>query len=473
MKIKERMMMILSKTKKFLTLLLAALFILSALTGCGEGGNQGSSNNGSSSSDQSDSGEPIEITLWFWGVVEECQEHFRKVIDEKYNNVQDQYKLVIEFRNTVDKDVPTALAANSGPDIVYSSGPAFVSIYAQEGKVLNLDEYAEQYGWKDSLQSVLYDACTLNGSLYSIPTSMTFDGIYYSKSLFEEKGWEIPETIADLEAIFDAAIADGMYAAAIGNKGWRPNNDTYASIMVNHFASPSLLYDALTGNGKFDTPEMREAIAKSKEWYDKGYLGGSDYTNLNAQECFQLLVDHRATVVFSQSKFFQQATSCFTGEKEEDLGFVPMPSLYETDMPVYNLEIASTLSINAATKYPDECAKILNILTQEDFLMDMTEVWPGHWAGALKERTASTDSLTGTKKLFMDSAITASASIAEGYFGYNASTFFPPQTTEKWRDIDMVWQGVVTPEEYLQTLDETVVQEIEDNLVCPLAKPAI
>ncbi|MEG1926697.1 MAG: extracellular solute-binding protein [Ruthenibacterium sp.] len=467
-------------TKKIIALLLAATLITTSLTGCGSSASKADDEKNVASgtttlakSESTPAGEKKEITLWFWGVANGYDEHFRKVVEEMYNSTQEEYKLTIEFRNTVDNDVPVALAAGSGPDIVYSSGPSFAAVYALENKILPLDSYAEQYGWKDKMPSVLYNACTLNGKLYSIPSTISFDGIFYSKSLFKEKGWEVPKTIDDLEKIFSEASTAGIYPSAIGNKGWRPNNDTFASIMVNHFASPSLLYDGLTGKEKFDNPELQSAVAKTKDWYDKGYIGGKDYTNLNSLEWFQLLSEKRAAIVFAQSKFFQHASASFTGDLQDDLGFAPMPSAYPTEMPVYNLEIPCTFAINAASKYPDECAKIMDLFFNEDFMMKMTQVWPGHWAGAIKDRTANTDELTGIGKMYMDAVKEASKSIDSGYYGFNASTFFPPKTAEKWRDIDMVWQGVLTPEEYLQEIDKTIKEEIAAKLVCPLAKPVV
>ena len=413
-----------------------------------------------------------QISMWFFGAATDYQAHMKKVLEESYNNSQDEYELTIEFRNTVDKDIPVALAADSGPDIVYASGPSFVATYAAEGKVLDLDDYSAEYGWKDRIQPVMYDACTIEGNLYSVPVSMTFDGFFYSKSLWQEMGWEIPTTIEELEQIFDEAIAAGLYAAAEGNKGWRPNNDTVASIMINHFISPSVMYECLTGERSFTDPEMVAAVEKTKEWYQKGYLAGKDYTALNSQETLQLVADKRAALAFNQCQYFQFAAQSFVGELEDDLGFAPLPSAY-TDKEVHQIAIPSTLSINAASKYPDEAARILDMMMNEDFYMAMTEGWTGYRAGALLENNADISGLTGLPLVFMESVKSASAPIAEGYFGFHASSFFPPKTIEKWRDIDMVWEGVISAEEFCQAVADVAEEEIAEGLVCPLVRPSI
>ena len=467
--------------KKLLALLLALVMLSITIVGCSAPAP------GPVSADPAQAGaapaEPVEeeaaapvgkkhLTMWFFGPAADYQVHMKKVLEDGYNASQNECVLTVEFRNTVDKDIPVALAADSGPDIVYSSGPAFVSVYAQEGKVLNLSDYSAKYGWQDRIQEAMYNACTIDGDLYSIPTSMLFDGFYYSKSLFAEKGWEIPTTIEELEALFDAAIADGLYAAAVGNKGWRPNNDTITSIMVNHFISPSVLYDCLTGAKKFNNPELIGAIAKTQEWYQKGYLAGSDYTNLNSQETLQLVADKRAALAFNMTNYFQFAAQSFTGDLASDLGFAPLPAAY-TDKEVHQLAVSSTLAINAATQYPDACAALIDYILTDEFYTAMTAGWPGLWAGALKENDEDTSEITGVSKTFIDAAASSAPAIAAGQFGFHASSFFPPQTLEKWRDIDMVWQGLMTPEEFCASLDAVAEQEIADGLVCPLAKPAL
>ena len=139
-----------------------------------------------------------------------------------YNNSQDDYELVIEFRNTVDVDIPRALAAGTAPDIIYASGPSYIGTYKDEDLVLNLDSYAEQYGWKDNILGVIYDSLTLDGSLYSVPGGMSVGGLFYNTELFDEKGWAAPTTLAEMEALLAAAKDEGLYPLGAGNKGWKP-----------------------------------------------------------------------------------------------------------------------------------------------------------------------------------------------------------------------------------------------------------
>lgn len=413
------------------------------------------------------------ISILFWGANDDQRAAFQKNLIDVYNATQDEYEIVMEFRNTLDTEIPVMLAANSGPDIVYSSGPSFCNVYVKENKLVDLTPYSEQYGWKDRLLPALYDACTVQGKLFSLPNAISVGGIYYNKDLFEKKGWKVPTTIAEVEQIMDAAMADGLYGAAAGNRNWRPCNDNFSSVMVNHFVSPTNIYDCLTGAQSFTNPDMVAAVAKTQEWYKKGYLSGSDYTSLETRDCVQLVADERAAFFFSPSLLIQLCTTTFEG-KEDKFGFAPMPALYKEGAKVYDVSMPCTFSINAAAKYPDECAKILDIMMTAKFAQGMTETWPGYWSVPLRDMSEiDTSNMQGLSKAFMELIIEAGPEIAAGNFGFHPSTFFPPTTQEKWRDIDSVWQEVMTPEEFLKEVDAAAIEERAADMLAPLAKPAI
>ncbi|NMD38449.1 MAG: carbohydrate ABC transporter substrate-binding protein [Christensenellaceae bacterium] len=412
------------------------------------------------------------ITFWFWGAAPQHQEHINNVLVDWYNNSQDEYELVMEFRNTVDVDIPVALPTGTGPDIVYASGPSYMTVYATEGLVLDISNYAEQYGWKERLLPAMYDACTINGKLYSLPNAILIGGLFYNKELFAEKGWEPPTTMEEMEAIMDQAIADGMYALAAGNKGWKPCNDHFSSMIINHTISPSAFYNALMGIESFDNPEMIKGIAKSAEWYQKGYLSGNDYLNLESVECVQLIKDKRAAMLMAPSLYVQFADNVFSAEEANLFGFTPMPS-YFTDEMIYDVSMPCNFGISAATPYPDECAKILDHMMTAEFLKEMTVGWPGYWTVPVKDLSSvDTSDMTGLAKMITDALKVAAPEIDKGLFALHPSTFFPPATDTAFQNIDTVWMGVVSPEAFAADVAKELNAEIEDGLITTIAQPS-
>ncbi len=414
------------------------------------------------------------INMWFWGANDTQRAAFQKSLVDVYNASQDKYELVMEYRNTVDTDIPVALSAGTGPDVIYTSGPSFCNVYVTEGKLLDLNPYSEQYGWQDRLLSVYYDACTIDGHLYSVPNSVSVGGIFYNKELFEEKGWEVPKTVDEMTAIMDEAMADGLYGSAAGNRGWRPSNDNFSSVMINHFVSPTNLYDCLSGTQPFTNADMEAGVQLMQDWYQKGYIAGGDYTALDSNEAVQLIADKRAAFLMAPTLYIQFAANSFTEDTFDNLGFAPMPNLYAPETAVYDLTMPCSFAINAATKVPDECAKILDIMLSADFASGMTENWPGYWATPLRDFSqVDTSSMTGLSATFLDIVNEANPDIDAGHFGFHPSAFFPPVTQDEWRNVDSVWEGGMTPAEYLEAVDTAFQVELEEGLVCPLAKPTV
>lgn len=466
--------------KRVIAALLTVTMILS-LTGCKV--STGSSAEGTEAADSGESvpdGESLkgreEITLWFWGAEPYAQEAFQKILVDEYNASQETYQLAVEFRPSVDTDMNTALAANQGPDIVYGSGPSFVMPLVEAGKLEPMDAYAEQYGWEDRILKAYYESGTVNGKLYSLVNGVSTMGVFYNKKVLEENGWKVPTTIEEMEGIMDEAMGKGMYASVTGNKGWQPVNENYASLFLTHIASPETMYQCLTGKESWSNDNVRAAIQKSKDWWDKGYLAGEDYVNLNFSESLQLLADEKAPFFIGPSIAFQWAASFFTGDKEENIAFISFPSTKEVPDETYTLGAACTLSINANTsqEHKDEAAKIIDMMMTPEFMQRMTEAWPGYWGTPLKDlSTVDVSNMSYLSSSFVDVVKSISDAVNAGNFGYYDNVFFPAATQQKIVNIDEVWQGTTSVEDYVEALDAEFQVEFEKGLVPPIPEPTV
>jgi raffinose/stachyose/melibiose transport system substrate-binding protein len=411
--------------------------------------------------------------MWFWGAPPEHQETMKAVLVDPYNASQDEYELVVEFRNTVDKDISVALAANEGPDIVYGSGPSFVSPYAAAGKLENMDACSEQNGWQERILEPIYESGTVNGSLYSLPNSLNTLGIFYNRQVLEENGWEPPQTIEDLERIMDEAMAKGMYASVTGNKGWKPVNENYSSLFLTHMAGPMNVYNALTGEQPWNSPEISAAVAKSAEWYQKGYLAGEDYVNLNFNDAVQLLADGRSPFFIGPTLVFQFATQFFKDDAAANLGFIPFPTIDPNlPYPLYTLGTTASLSINANSEHKDAACAIIDRMMTPEFLVEMTARWPGYWGVPLKQLDVDTSTLTGLSAEYVKAIQDMMQAVNEGRFGFFSATFFPPATQQEFINIDTVWLGTATAEELLTKVDTIFAEEQANGMVPPIPQPA-
>jgi raffinose/stachyose/melibiose transport system substrate-binding protein len=463
--------------KKMISIMLLMVFAISLLAACSKSGNTASTStptvsNSASTASAAPAGPRQKVTMWFWGASPESQQAMKDVLIDPYNNSQDKYELVVEFRNTVDKDISVALSANQGPDIVYGSGPSFVIPLAAAGKLESLDKYSQKYGWKDRLLDPIYQSATVNGTLYSLPNSLNTLGVFYNKALLKENGWAVPKTVQELENIMDQAIKKGLYASVTGNKGWQPVNENYASLFLTHFAGAQNVYKALNGEQPWDSPAIVAAVEKSAEWFKKGYLGGKDYTNLNFNDAAQLLADKKSPFFIGPTLVYQFAAQFFKDDKANDLGFIPFPAVDANQAyPIYTLGTTASLSINANSKNKDAAAEILDKMMTSKFLVDMTKKWPGYWGVPLKSIDVDTSDMTGLSADYINVIKDMMKAVNAGNFGYFSGTFFPPATQNEFINIDTVWQGTATADEMLKKADAEFAKEKAKGLVPPIPQP--
>lgn len=447
---------------------IVSILVIFTLVACGNGGGQSSSENGSAS------GEREKITFWFWGAEPYARDVFDKALIQKYNESQDKYELAVEYRNSVDQDLNTALAANSGPDIVYGSGPAFIKPLVEAGKLETLDAYSKEYKWEERMLTPIYEAGKVEDSLYAVGNGLTTVGIFYNKKVLDDHGWKVPKTEEELLKIMDAAKDKGLYPSVTGNKGWQPVNENYASLFLTHYANPENVYKALKGEIKWTDPAFVNAINKSAEWYQKGYLGGGDYPNLNFSESLQLLADEKTPFFIGPSIAYQWAKSFFTGDQEENFKFMPFPPTKEVPNPTYTIGLASTYSINAnaTQEHKDEAAKIIDMMIQEDFVENISAEWPGYWAAPLKDfDKISSEGMSPMAVDFIENEKKIVQAINDGNFGYMTNVFFPPATQHEFISIENVWMEQSTTEEFLSKVEATFEPELQKDLVPEVPAP--
>ncbi len=199
------------------------------------------------------------ITMWFWGASPDYRQALDAALVRPFNQSQDRYQLVVDFRASVDNDVRIAVMGGAGPDLLYTSGPSDVTPLARAGKLASLDPHAEKYHCTRRLLAPVLDSCRQFGHLKCLPSSLEADGMFYDKALFRSRGWQVTVVGAVAERLMRQAISEGLYASVTGNKGWQPVDENYADIFLNQYVTPLGLACLLDGQGDWRSASMRTA----------------------------------------------------------------------------------------------------------------------------------------------------------------------------------------------------------------------
>jgi len=179
------------RSVKIASLVLSIVFLL---FGCSSGESTGSSNN---------NGDQVELTFMYWGSNMEKQA-IQKMIDS-FNKSHPDIKVVGQHvAGDYNTKVNTLMASNELPDVAYL-GTSLAKKWAQEGKIMDLTDYQDQYpALKERVaQSYLYYE---PGKNVGNTTASEIEMMFYNKSLFEEDGVEVPPSKAEDAWTWDELI---------------------------------------------------------------------------------------------------------------------------------------------------------------------------------------------------------------------------------------------------------------------------
>jgi len=361
----------------------------------------------------------------------------------------------------------TAIAGGGGPDIVTTPGPSFAYELAQAGQLVALDDLATIEGWAESFVPWALNLGKVGDKLYSLPAEQETLVLYYNKTLFEANGWTPPTTMDEMMALAETINAAGIIPFAQSNADWRPANEHYVGEFLNHVAGPQKVYEALTGKLAWDDPVFVQAISMLNDIQQKGwFMGGLDK--------YYTVPDSEASAAFGNGEAAMRMTGSwylggindFFGEaagNTNEWDAVPVPSM--TGDAIFDIGIGSTWSINAASEHPEAAAEFLTYwfspAVQGEILAKC-----GFSPAPVRLKA---DALTGIDPRAAKIFEAVGAASDAGNYGYTTWTFWPPKSgVYIYEEIEKVWAGDMTAEEYLAGLQKQFQEELAAGDIPPI-----
>lgn len=361
----------------------------------------------------------------------------------------------------------TALAGGSGPDVVITPGPSFVFELANAGLLLPLDDYTSSLGWDKDIVSWALSLGSVDGKLYSIPVELETMILYYNKTLFEQNGWTPPKTIDELMTLAQTIQDAGIMPFSGSNSEWRPANEWYASAFFNASAGPQAVYEALNGTRPWTDEAFVKAISDLDTLQQNGWISGGleNYYTLTTDEYWSAFGNGEAAMVIEGSWAMGTIGDNF-GEaagNTNDWDWVPFPSASGED--TFAIGVGSTYSINAASKVADAAADYLSFFFSPETQASLTSTCG--FAPAPVRLTS--DMLSGIDERRARLYETISKASDAGNYGYLTWTFWGPKSDVYiYEEIEKVWGGEMTVEDYLAGLQDIASQELAANETPPL-----
>ena len=278
--------------KKSLFSLVSALLLaanLTTLAACGGNtGNNEDSGNGEVVITDIVPYDGSAVTVTFYHTM---GQNLRNVIDKyipqfnaMYPNITIDHQQMGDY-NGVRDQISTELTAKNAPSIAYCY-PDHVALYNKAKAVLTLDSYiasTEVVTKADGTTDIMgltqaqiddfipgyYEEGRAYGDnkMYTLPYSKSTEVLYYNKTYFEEKGYEVPTTWDEMETLCAQIKAEEPHNIPLGYD----SEANWFITMTEQLGTPYT--SAKKGEYfLFNTAENRAFVERFSDWYDKGYI---------------------------------------------------------------------------------------------------------------------------------------------------------------------------------------------------------
>ncbi len=328
--------------------------MLLIITGCGSQSSSGDSETNSNNKDKSEKQANIELRMAWWGG-QDRHDRTLKVI-ELYEKKHPNVKITAEYSGVdgyFDK-LSTQFAAGNAPDIIQYGGN--LNDYVAKGVVLPLDKYVGKEIDISKHDKSMIDAATMNGKFYGVTLGSNAFSVLLNKTLFEKANVPLPSkewTWNDLDDISTkiSKKLKGVYGVA----------DFEQNGFGAFLASRDKRLVAEDGSKLgFEEKDVKDWF---QIWQDMRKSGGAASPEVQAASSEtpeqSLIVQGKVAIQMVASN---QLGAYSNASKDEFKLFI---TPYENGKNGVALRPSQFLAGNAKTKYPEEVAKFLNFMVND------------------------------------------------------------------------------------------------------------
>ena len=166
--------------------------------------------------------------------------------------------------------IKTRAATGDLPDIMLADSGT-ITILAESGSILQLDDYIKDLNYEDKLVQGAIQTCLTSpdGHIYEFPIGGVSPILwYYNKTIFEENNIKVPENYDELLDAVKALKKAGITPLATFAKEPWPLGAIFDSFALKE--NPTGVYGLSLGEGKASDEDYMKAINKMKELIDAG-----------------------------------------------------------------------------------------------------------------------------------------------------------------------------------------------------------
>lgn len=256
---------------------------------------------------------------------------------------EEESGITVEYEGSADFNtlITTRVAGGDSPDIAIFPQPGLLLDIAEQTEAPPISAYLDAAALEESLIPGFLDASTSEGEAYGVPMRMAVKSVlWYPVPQFEEAGYELPETQADLDALVEQIRSDGGTPWCLGIEsadatGWVGTDWIEESMLRLH--GPEVYDQWVTNELPFDSPEVEAAFEEFAEvWEPEGNVEGGSQGILSipfGEAANSMFDDEPGCWLHRQGNFI---TGFFPEEVQEDLDANVGAAYYPPDEEGYD-----------------------------------------------------------------------------------------------------------------------------------------
>jgi putative aldouronate transport system substrate-binding protein len=324
--------------------------------------------------------EPVDLTWYFIGSgeVKDAELVNKAISDYVKDKINANVEIICYDWGSYDTKASTMIATGEPADIFFTTSWALnYRTNAQKGAFLPIEDLLAEYGQGivEALGQEMIDGNKVDGVAYGIPVNKEkahSQGILFHKDVIERNNIDLSsvKTFADLEPIFKL-VKENESENIINN----------CNIGVSTGSGPMILfdYDYVTGSGtipgalysnndasntvifnQFDTPEFKELLKTTREFYLAGYIPADAAQSKNST----VAKEGKAFTTFIQMKPGKGLE-----QSNENVNWIQVDF---TKPVMSNNDINNSMAaISRTSENPERAMMLLNLMYTDKTLIDL------------------------------------------------------------------------------------------------------
>lgn len=316
--------------------------------------------------------EPINLNVWWVGGSPEMEKTIKNIF-EYYQTLHPNISIKSNFLSYGDYVASMGPALEAGTQIDLASSDPFpptLPNYIEGGYVTDLTEVAEERGWRDKVTPGMLDFYrpVHQDMIVGAPLVPALRGFFYNKTIMEEIGGEIPETVDELTALAQKAKDAGYIPFGLGNLTSWASEYYWLNLAYGYLASEDWKswYEgtmSCTPGIDWSGEPIRKALEQFVAWEQADFFN-EGYNAIGEGDVH--LEFSRGNMLTYYYSSMSENSNLLADDPDFEVGFFSFPAV-TPGTPLLNMSDPGNVMIVPTTAiYPEQAIELIDWLLSPD-----------------------------------------------------------------------------------------------------------